>query len=252
VGDNTRFLNESFTDLEKVLSHCTGLVAASQGGTVSVEGVRNMAAVVEEADLAYLMEEIPKAIAQSLEGVERVADIVRAMKEFSHPGVEGKAAIDLNQAIDSTLIVSRNEWKYVADMETDFDPSLPMVPCLPGEFNQVILNLVVNAAQAIGDVVGEGEIKKGIIRVSTRRQGEWVEIRIADTGPGISEEIRCKIFDPFFTTQEVGKGTGQGLAIAHAVVVEKHGGAMTVETGMGKGTTFLISLPLNSKEVPQP
>ncbi len=252
VGDNTRFLNESFADLQKVLSACTGLVEASQGGTVSAEGVRDMAAAVEDADLAYLVEEIPKAIAQSLEGVERVAAIVRAMKEFSHPGVEGKAAIDLNQAIDSTLIVARNEWKYVADMETDFDSSLPLVHCHPGEFNQVILNLVVNAAQAIGDVVGQGETKKGRILVRTRRLGECVEIRIGDTGSGIPEEIRSKIFDPFFTTKEVGKGTGQGLAIAHAVVVETHGGAMTVETEMGKGTTFIITLPLNPKEAPQP
>jgi len=168
---------------------------------------------------------------------------VRAMKEFAHPGGEEKTAVDLNKAIESTVTVARNEWKYVADMTTDLAPDLPLVPCLLGEFNQVILNMIVNAAHAIGEVVKDTGLK-GHISITSCRMGEWIEIRLTDTGAGISEEIRDKIFNPFFTTKEVGKGTGQGLAIARSVIVDKHRGAITVESQVGKGTTFIIRLPL--------
>jgi signal transduction histidine kinase len=129
-------------------------------------------------------------------------------------------------------------------MQTNFDPDLPPVPCLPGDFNQVILNMVVNAAHAIADVVGDGSEKKGTITVSTSRHDGWAVVRIADTGTGVAEKHRSRIFDPFFTTKKIGRGTGQGLAIAHAVIVEKHGGTLTFETETGKGTTFVIRLPL--------
>jgi signal transduction histidine kinase len=156
-----------------------------------------------------------------------------------------KTPIDLNNAIDCTLTVARSEWKNVAEVVTDFDASLRDVPCLPGDFNQVILNLVVNASYAIaeGAILGA----KGVITVTTRRVGQWAEIRIRDTGSGIPEKIRGRIFDPFFTTKPVGKGTGQGLAIAHSVVVDKHGGTIHFETEMGKGTTFIVRLPLANR-----
>jgi signal transduction histidine kinase len=182
-----------------------------------------------------------------LEGIERVANIVRAMKDFSHPGYGQKQLVDLNRAIESTLTVSRSEWKYVADLVTDFDPDLPQVSCLPGDFNQVILNLVVNAAQAIAIVVEDGSRGKGTIAVRTRQAGDWVEIRVEDTGTGISESIRHKVFDHFFTTKEVGKGTGQGLAIAQAIVVRKHGGTIGFESEVGKGTTFIVRLPITDR-----
>jgi signal transduction histidine kinase len=140
--------------------------------------------------------------------------------------------------------VARNEWKYVADMVVDFDPNLPDISCFIGDINQVILNIIVNAAHAIGDLVAVGRLSKGTITVQTRRVGEAVEIRIKDTGDGIPEAIRSKIFDPFFTTKEVGRGTGQGLAIAHSVVVEKHGGTISFETEIGRGSTFIIRLPM--------
>ena len=178
-----------------------------------------------------------------MEGLERIAKIVRAMKEFSHPSVE-KGATDINRAIESTITVARNEWKYVADMVTNFDPDLPPVPCLKGEFNQVILNILVNAAHAIADLSGSGSDVKGTITVSTRHDDQWVETRIADTGPGIPDEIRTKIFDHFFTTKEVGKGTGQGLSIAYNVVVNKHGGTISVDSTVGQGTCFIIRLPI--------
>jgi len=174
---------------------------------------------------------------------------VQAMKDFSHPGNETKMPLDLNRAIESTLTVCRNEWKYVADLQTDFDPSLPLVSCLPGEFNQVILNIVVNAAHAIKEKIGDKS--KGIIGVSTRRQGDKVEIRISDTGSGIPEAVRGRIFDPFFTTKEVGKGSGQGLAISRSVVVDKHQGEIFFETQTGQGTTFVIRLPQGEKKTVQ-
>ena len=206
--------------------------------------VGEVEAVSEKADLEYLREEIPKAIEQSLEGIGRVSKIVQAMKEFSHPGADEKTPIDINKAIESTITVSRNEWKYVAEMETDFDTGLPMVPCLPGDFNQVILNIIINAAHAIAGVVDKDSVDKGKIAISTTMDTDWAEIRISDTGTGIPEEIKDKVFDPFFTTKEVGRGTGQGLAISHSVVVDKHGGTITLETEEGQGTTFIIRLPL--------
>jgi signal transduction histidine kinase len=192
--------------------------------------------------VSYLDEEIPKALTQALEGVTRVATIVRAMKDFAHTGGSNKTPVDLNRALESTLTVARNELKYVADVETDFG-SLPLVECHAGEVNQVFLNLLVNAAHAIGDVVHESEAR-GTIRIRTRCEGDAVVIEIADTGTGIPEAVRAKIFDPFFTTKEVGRGTGQGLAIARSIVVEKHGGALTFETEAGRGTTFFIRLPI--------
>lgn len=243
VGDNIRFLHTAFEDLKKLLDKYAEVLESSRRGTVPAGLIAEMDATARDVDLGYLMEEIPKAIWQSVEGVDRVAKIVRAMKEFSYPDDHSRKAIDLNKAIESTITVARNEWKYVAEMKMNLDPSLPPVHCFPGDINQVILNLVVNAAHAIRDAVG-GNGGRGTIGVSTRRDGDWVEIRVSDTGTGIPEAIRSKVFDPFFTTKEVGKGTGQGLAIAHAVVVEKHGGAITFETEVGKGTTFVVRLPI--------
>jgi PAS domain S-box-containing protein len=243
VGDNTRFLLGAFKDLEQLLDEYAKMPEAVRAGISADDLKHEMAAVAEEADLEYLREEIPKAIQQSLEGVERVSKIVGAMKEFSHPGTAEKVAIDINRAIESTITVARNEWKYVAEMVTDFDLSMPLIPCLPGEFNQVVLNMIINAAHAIADANKAELREKGTITVSTRSLDEHAELRISDTGTGIPESIRPRIFDPFFTTKDVGKGTGQGLAIAHSVIVDKHGGTIRFESEMGKGTTFVITLP---------
>jgi len=245
IGDNTHFVQDGFRDLSVLLDAHSRLLAAAKQGAISPELVAEVEAAAVAADVEYLAVEIPKAIEQSLQGVSRVVKIVGAMKEFSHPGSNEKTAIDLNRAIESTLTVATNAWKYVAEIVTDFDAALPPVPCLPGEFNQVVLNMVVNASHAITDVIGDGSRGKGTITVSTRHDGDWVEVRIGDTGTGIPEEIRRKIFDPFFTTKGVGKGTGQGLAIAHSVVADKHGGTIQLESEVGKGSTFVIRLPLS-------
>jgi signal transduction histidine kinase len=245
IGDNTRFLQDSFHDLIRLFEKYRELLEASKKGEAKEYLISDVEAMTDDIDIEYLTEEIPQAVHQSLEGVERVARIVQAMKEFAHPGAEDKTFIDINKAIESTIIVARNEWKYVAEMITDFDSSLPLVPCLPGDFNQVILNMIVNASHAIADVNGSGN--KGIIKVCTSHSNDCAEIRISDTGTGIPDAAISKIFNPFFTTKEVGKGTGQGLAISYDVIVKKHGGSITFDTKIGKGTTFIIRLPINDK-----
>jgi PAS domain S-box-containing protein len=245
IGDNLRFLQDAFTELNSVVTCSLGIVQQTDGGAVRPQTLGALCDVAAQADLGYLFEEIPKALAQSRHGVERVTRIVRAMREFSHPSGDKFEAIDLNQAIESTLTVARNEYKYVADVVTQFDPELPPVECLPGDVNQVLLNLIVNAAQAIGDRLGKAPTQKGTITITTRHDNDWVEIRIRDTGTGIPEEIRSRVYDLFFTTKEVGRGTGQGLAIAHAIIVEKHQGTIQFETEMGVGTTFIVRLPLH-------
>jgi signal transduction histidine kinase len=248
VGDNTRFLEDSFRDLDAVMAAYARLLDAAKTNTVSPNVIAEVDAAIEKADIPYLAQEIPNAIQQSLEGVQRVSKIIRAMRQFSHPGSDRKEAVDLNQALESTITVARNEWKYVADLETDFDANLPAVTCLPGEMNQVFLNLLINAAHAIGEFTANGKKGKGMIRVSTRNNTRSVQVRITDSGGGIPASIQQRIFDPFFTTKAVGKGTGQGLAIAHSVITEKHAGSIRFETGDGQGTTFIIELPLVTTE----
>jgi len=243
IGDNLRFLQDVFIDLLDLTGKFERLLAAARSQSFEPGLTEEIERTMQAINLAELQTEIPQSTAQALSGVHRVAKIVQAMKDFSHPGTENKIPLDLNRAIESTLTVCRNEWKYVADLETAFDPALPLVSCLPGEFNQAILNIIVNAAHAIADQTGGKS--KGVINVSTRRDGDKVEIRIRDSGTGIPEAARGRIFDPFFTTKEVGKGTGQGLAIARSVVVDKHQGEIFFETELGKGTSFVIRLPLH-------
>jgi signal transduction histidine kinase len=208
-----------------------------------IKGAGRLADEAERAaDLDYIMQNAPLALDSSIEGLGRIATIVRSMKEFAHPDQAQKTFADLNQGIRSTLVIAHNEYKYVAELETQFG-ELPPVECHLGEINQVVLNLLVNAAHAISDVVKDtGNLGK--LTVRTRLDGDGIEISIGDTGTGIPETARENIFDPFFTTKEVGKGTGQGLAIARSVVVNKHGGTLRFETECGKGTTFFIRLPI--------
>lgn len=243
VSDNTRFLRDAFLDIRGMLErlrHC----GAEGGALLTPSELKHL---LEEADTDYLLEEMPRALEQSLDGLSRITRIVQAMKSFSHPPVEEKLPVDLNKALETTLVVTSNEWKYVAEVTTEFDPELPDVACYPGELNQVFLNLIVNAAHAIAEVVAPDTGAKGRITVSTSLLSDGdAEIRIADTGCGIATDNRPKVFDPFFTTKDVGKGTGQGLAIAYNIIVKKHGGMIDFESMPGQGTCFFIRLPLTN------
>ncbi len=247
VSDNTMFLKESGMDLLKFVREVEKLLLEEHGEDLPADLKEKFLALLEDLDMEFLLEEVPKAIDQSMEGLERVTKIVRAMKEFSHPGSAVQEPTDLNKAIRSTVTIARNEWKYVSDLETDLDPDLPLVRCYGGDFNQVILNLIVNAAHAIGEVVKDKPGEKGKIKVSTRKDGDWAEIRVEDTGTGIPKAIRHKIFEPFFTTKPVGKGTGQGLSLVYSVITGKHGGEVSLESEEGKGTTFILRIPIEGK-----
>lgn len=230
VSDNLRFLEDSFRDLLRVIG------AYQQQATPDA-----IEALWQDVDGDFMIEQIPVAASQALEGTERVAKIVRAMKEFSHPGGEEMAPVDMNHAVRNTVDVSRNEWRYVADLDLELDPELPPVLCRQGEIQQVILNLIVNASHAIADAKRE---TRGRIVVRTQALANWCEIVVRDNGTGIPEAVRGRVFDPFFTTKEVGRGTGQGLALAHDTVVKKHQGTLDFVTEMGSGTAFIVRLPL--------
>ncbi len=244
VSDNTRFVEESLGDLLAVATAATDLADAVRDVSEVAGLVTAYNEVAGQADVEFLSEEVPGAIADSLEGIEQVASIVKALKSFAHPGSDEKMAEDLNELITTTSAVARNEWKYVAEMDlSGLDPELPRVPLLAGPLKQVLLNMIVNAAQAIEDTVDNGD--KGTISISTRSEGDSAIILIADTGSGIPDEVQDRILEPFFTTKEVGRGSGQGLAIAQSIVVDKHEGKLSFDSAPGAGTTFRIELPLD-------
>ena len=240
ISDNLYFLKgavaEIFELLEDIENHCQE--------NKEEQSLQAVAGKIEAADLEYLGDEVPSALAQSSDGIERVTTIVKAMKDYAHPG-ESFGQADINQAIEGAIIVCRNEWKYTAELDMEFEPDLPTVECVVSDVNQVILNMVVNAAHAISERLGSDSEEKGQIKVKTLSDGEYIQIRISDNGSGMSEEVRAKIFDQFYTTKEVGKGTGQGLSIAYKLVVEKHFGKIDVESVEGLGSTFIISLPIS-------
>ncbi|MDJ0959656.1 MAG: ATP-binding protein [Acidimicrobiia bacterium] len=248
VGDNVRFLDESAQSIFELLDVVAQFIDGIEDREEFAEFVADYRRLEEEADIEFIREEAPLAISQSLEGAERVAEIVRAMKEFAHPGSDEKAPIDINRNIKTTVAVARNEWKYVADVNLELDPNVPQIPALAGPLNQSLLIIVVNAAQALEEHLDLGAGEKGTISISTTVEGEDAVVRIADDGPGIPEHVVGRIFDPFFTTKEVGKGSGQGLSIALSAIVDKHQGKLEVETAEGQGTTFVIRLPLTEKE----
>ncbi|MHB8635937.1 MAG: two-component system sensor histidine kinase NtrB [Fimbriimonadaceae bacterium] len=242
IGDNTRFLQDAFADTLKLLDAYAEFESCAKAPPLTEENFAELEELKQVADIDFLKEEIPKAIHESLEGIARVSTIVSAMKDFSHPGVESMMISDLNRILESTATVARNEWKYVADLNLNLHPALPAIACLPGEIGQVVLNLIINGSHAIGDKIA-GTDGRGTITIESTHDESHVIIRVSDTGNGIPERVRTRIFDPFFTTKEVGKGTGQGLAIAHNVIVERHNGALTFETEEGTGTIFTIRLP---------
>jgi PAS domain S-box-containing protein len=246
VGDGVHFLKEAFAGYQRLVGQYRLAVETLEkaGGHETLIG--QIREIENDIDLPYLDANAPASFDSCLDGVSRISTIVRAMKEFAHPDQKEKVSADLNRALQTTLNIARNEYKYVADVATEFG-DLPPVFCHVGDLNQVFLNLIVNAAHAIGDVVRQSG-RKGTIRIRTSQEGGLARIDIADTGAGIPEAIRQRVFEPFFTTKEVGKGTGQGLAIARSIVVSKHGGTLMFESEVGKGTTFTIRLPIGDSD----
>jgi len=245
IGDNAMFLEDSFAEISELLKIIQSSLSSHTGDKPDLL-LEQISAAINGADIEYILDEVPPALKQSFEGIRRVSKIVKSMKEFSHPGSTEKIPVDINRSLDTTITISRNEWKYVSEIETDFSPDLPEVPCLEDEVNQVFLNLIINAADAIEEKIDRDSGEKGRIRISTRQEGNEAVIRISDTGIGIPEEGKHKIFNPFYTTKEVGEGSGQGLAIGYSIIVDKHGGGLTCNSDYGEGAEFTVRLPLNS------
>ncbi|WP_374144837.1 MHYT domain-containing protein [Vibrio sp. NTOU-M3] len=246
VSDNTIFLKDAFSTCLSTIQQIKSITE-----NVTKESCQNcqndIKTVIESSDLDFISEEIPLALDQSLEGLQRISKIVKAMKSFSHSNNNEMQQVDLAEAIESTITIARGEWRYVAELQTNFDNSLPTIPCFRDEFNQVILNFVINAAHAIEEKFGSeniGNAQQGKITISTSLEPNFAVITIEDNGTGIPDGIKNRIFDPFFTTKEVGKGTGQGLNLAYSIIVELHKGVILTDTTVGEGTKFTIKLPI--------
>ncbi|MCE1255564.1 MAG: ATP-binding protein [Anaerolineae bacterium] len=252
VGDNLGFLNRAFIKINDILNYYQSNIQAHLENCFTQSDLEEIESRLDEKKIKRYVNEIPTAILEATEGIERVRKIVLAIREFSHPSQKEKSATDLNHGIETTITISRNEWKYYADMETELDPDLPLVNCQIDEINQVILNMIINASQAIQDKIKNTPDQKGKIRIKTRKgENDKVVITIADTGSGIPKTILGRIFDPFFTTKGVGKGTGQGLSMAHNIIVNKHSGVIKVDSEVGEGTTFTIELPIDAEKASQ-
>ena len=245
IGDNYYFIKDGFDSFLEYLK----FIDSELMKDIDDQSIINLRTIIhdkyENLEIEYLYDEIPKAIVSTQNGVERVRKIVLAMKNFAHPSGKIKSLNNINNGINDTVIISKNEWKYIADLELKLEPNLHLINCCLDEINQVVLNLLINAAQAIGEVVKNHDQKKGKITIETKNAGNFIEIIISDTGCGIPKDKLSRIYDPFFTTKTVGKGTGQGLAITHNIIVNNHKGKIFVESNVGAGTTFKLSLPVN-------
>lgn len=237
IGDNLQFMQDSFCQYKRALM-------AYQNFRINNDQ-DSLLKVLNSIDLEFLNGEIPQALNQSVDGIKRVSAMVSAMRHFSHLDERRMVAADINKALESTLIILKNEVKYITNIQTNFDKNLPKVVCCIDEINQVFMNLVVNAAHSIEQKNAGFNVKKGLIRVSSQLEGKYVVVKVADDGLGIPEDIQDKIFDSFFTTKKIGKGTGQGLSISHSIVTKKHNGKLYFETVQGKGTTFIVKIPVN-------
>ncbi|MBS1703073.1 MAG: hypothetical protein JST12_15515 [Armatimonadetes bacterium] len=242
VTDSVHFAREGVSDLlglvEKLETNPPTEGSAEQN-TSYLEWVHR---IVAESEVGYLRENLPQALERSTDGLNRVAEIVRSMKSFAYPDRQEMVPTDLNEAIRTTLVVCRNEYKYIANIETDLG-NIPLVTCHAGEINQVLINLIINAAHAISEQLIDPSMM-GTITIRTYAQDENVLIEVRDTGCGVPEENLDRIFEPFFTTKAVGRGTGQGLAVVHGVVVQKLGGTVAIESKVGEGTSFRLTIPI--------
>jgi signal transduction histidine kinase len=247
MGNNVTFLESAFGDLLALCAVYQEACSKAQHAPLSPEDLAQLKDAEEAADLQYLREAIPRTLKASEDGIKRVGDIVHSMKSFAHPDARDRMAADINDALQVALTLVSSELSAVADVETDF-AELPQLLCYAGDLNHAFMNLLSNAGHAVAEVVGSSG-SKGLVQIQTALQDNQILVRISDSGPGIAPEIRGRIFDPFFTTKPVGKGKGQGLTLARAVIVEKHGGTISFESEMGRGTSFLVHLPLSQEAV---
>lgn len=247
IGINFGFLQNTINDIIYDLLDDYKQLKNTRTTQENVESLINKITKKEQdLEINYLLGEIPKVIQEMKEGIAKVNKLVQAIKEFVHPGKKEKSPADINKVIEGAVTISRNEWKYVAELETDLEPGLPLVHCVPDEINQVLLNLIVNAAQAVKEAQKNKFLNKGKIKITTSNDKGYVNILIYDNGIGIPEVVIDNIFDPFFTTKEVGTGSGQGLAIARDIITTRHQGNIQVNSKVGKGTLFSICLPVKS------
>lgn len=252
VGDNTRFIRDACEDFTTVLSTCREIVDSLESGQNPSAAVVRLRDRMSAADIPYLREEVPVALGQTLDGIERVVAIVRAMKSYANPVANQPTRTNLAKLIESTITLSRNEWKYVSVVQTDFDENLEEAECIPGQLSQVILNLIVNAAHAIEAKRDENkDADKGTISITATQEHDEIVIAVGDNGCGIKPEVADRIFDPFFTTKQAGKGTGQGLAIAKQII-DQHQGDISICRSDTLGTVFEIRLPIQQKKADQP
>lgn len=241
VGDSVHFLRAAFEDLARLFAAYRRAVSSAAPLLPDRTVLDEIENIEEEIDFEFLKAETPRAFERTVEGVDRVANVVRAMKEFAHPDTSERNPVDLNHALQTTLEVARGEYKYIASVEVELG-ELPPVMCNASEINQAFLNLIINAAHAIDDA-GRDPFE-GRITVTTALDGEYASITVADNGCGIEQENLERVFDPFFTTKEVGRGTGQGLSITRAIIVDRHGGTVDVTSAVGVGTRFTLRLPI--------
>jgi signal transduction histidine kinase len=241
IGHNASFVNDSFNEVVQFYESINS-IASELEKIGNKETALKIKELIEKYDMEFVMDEIPKASEQINTGVTRVSDIIHSMNEFSHPGKGLKDKADINQLLKSTLVMVQSKIKKSADIKLELSDTLPLIPCYAGELNQVFMNILINAVDAIMDTR-----RWGLIKISTNVEGKEVVITISDTGCGISLKCRDQIFNPFFTTKEVGKGTGQGLSLAHNIIIEKHKGKLEFNSQEGKGTTFYIRLPIKGE-----
>ena len=225
ISDNTSFVRDAFKEIKSAFDQFYHLVQVNNSSLTLNEIMQQVERSSQSGNLGDLLKEVPRAIQESLQGTGRVTEIVKAMKEFSQPGTSQKTPVDLGKAVHNVVTIAHNEWARVSEVEVNVEPGLPLAPCYAGEINQVLLNVIINSAQAIAEVYDKTPSSKGKITINIGRVDDWAQIQIADTGAGIPKEVQSRIFDPFFTTKSVGQGTGQGLSVAYAIIVNRHGGS---------------------------
>jgi PAS domain S-box-containing protein len=247
VSDNLTFLGDAFRGITRVLSLLQDPSQSEVFRNASPAVLAELQRLSIDVDAEFLLAEIPGAIEQGRNGMQRVATIVSAMRCFSHPGQQTKQGADINRALEDITTVSCNEWRYDANLTLDLDPKLPRVFCFLSELSQAVLNVVVNASHAIREARTDESMPYGRLSVGSRRDGTDVVIWVEDTGVGIPDAIRGRIFDPFFTTKPVGKGSGQGLNLTRSVVVDRHHGSIDVVSKVGVGTKVTLRIPISGQ-----